>query len=107
MRCLGPDFVGTGNSDKTWKREFLKNRYDACVANREIENSQHTIQFHVDDLLSSHQGSNANNNFYDLAQKKYGSLKPVTIQCGKVHKFLGMVLDFQCLENIKCGKKST
>ena len=33
---------------------FHFNEYDPCVANRTIQNNQHTIRFHVDDVLSSH-----------------------------------------------------
>ena len=33
---------------------FVFNNYDACIANREKNGSQHTIRFHVDDIMSSH-----------------------------------------------------
>jgi hypothetical protein len=33
---------------------FKFNPYDPCVANRRIHGSQHTVRFHVDDLMSSH-----------------------------------------------------
>jgi len=33
---------------------FKFNPYDPCVANKTEKGSQHTIRFHVDDLLSSH-----------------------------------------------------
>ena len=33
---------------------FKLNPYDECVANRNVRGKQHTIRFHVDDVLSSH-----------------------------------------------------
>ena len=33
---------------------FKFNPYDPCVANRIVNGKQHTIRFHVDDLMSSH-----------------------------------------------------
>ena len=33
---------------------FKFNAYDACVANRVRYGNQHTVRFHVDDILSSH-----------------------------------------------------
>ena len=56
--------------------------------------NQHTIRFHVDDLLSSHKDSAVNDDFYAWAQEKYGKLKPVTFHKGDKHNFLGMELDF-------------
>ena len=35
-----------------------------------------------------------NDEFARWAQSKYGALKPVKVQRGKVHEFLGMTLDF-------------
>eukprot|EP00978_Attheya_sp_CCMP212_P040913 scaffold228377_cov45-Attheya_sp.AAC.1 len=36
---------------------FTVNPYDPCVANRQIENKQHTITWHVHDIKSSHENS--------------------------------------------------
>ena len=33
---------------------FKFNDYDPCIANRMVNGNQHTVRFHVDDLLSSH-----------------------------------------------------
>eukprot|EP00978_Attheya_sp_CCMP212_P012574 scaffold31431_cov54-Attheya_sp.AAC.6 len=42
---------------------FIVNPYDPCVANRQIENKQHTITWHVDDIKSSHENSKVNDKF--------------------------------------------
>ena len=71
------------------------NGYDPCVANRTVNKTQHTIRFHVDDIMSSHKDAPVNGEFAKWANKKYGNLKEVTTHRGKMHEFLGMKLDFQ------------
>merc|ERR1711935_576412 len=74
---------------------FKFNPYDPCVANREVNGKQHTIRFHVVDILSSHIDPKANDDFHKWAQSKYGTYKDVKCTRGKVHTFLGMTLDFR------------
>ena len=79
-----------------WYRKFRKDlerkglilyKYDACVVNRELRNSQHTISFHVDHFLSSHSNPEKNDKFEEWAQQKYGAIKPVAVNCGKSTNF--------------------
>ena len=42
------------------KQGFKFNPYDACVANKIVNKKQHTVQFHMDDLMSSHEDSKVN-----------------------------------------------
>ena len=86
-----------------WYQEFKRklegigfkfNDYDACVANRVVDGCQHTVRYHVDDLLSSHVNKKVNDNFLTWLQKTFGKYKPVTSKRGKIHEFLGMQLDF-------------
>ena len=58
---------------------FHFNSYDPCVANREKGGSQHTIRFHVDDIMSSHKDEKVNDEFYLQINDKYGELKEVTV----------------------------
>ena len=74
---------------------FRFNKFDPCVANREINGGQHTIRYHVDDVISSHQKSSVNDDFAKWANQVYGQLKPVEIRRGKIHDYLGMQLDFK------------
>ena len=73
---------------------FEFNPYDPCVANRIVNNKQHTVRFHVDDVLSSHMDPEVNTKFGAWANKMYGTLKPVVLHRGDVHEFLGMTLDY-------------
>ena len=75
--------------------DFKFNSYDPCVANRMINGKQHTVRFHVDDLMSSHIDPKVNDEFHQWAQSVYGTYKEVTCTRGKVHTFLGMTLDFR------------
>ena len=45
------------------------NPYDLCVANKMIEDKQHTLSWHVDNLKGSHVDSKINDNFEGWLQK--------------------------------------
>ena len=42
---------------------YKVNLYDPCVANKPINGKQHTIMWHVDDLMASHVDPKVNDNF--------------------------------------------
>ena len=44
---------------------FTFNPYDVCVGNRMVNEKQHTVRFHVDDLMSSHEDSKVNDEFLE------------------------------------------
>jgi hypothetical protein len=71
---------------------FVLNPYDPCVANKDINGKQMTVCWHVDDLKVSH---------VDPAEvTKFGQWLSATYRIavaehrGKVHDYLGMMLDF-------------
>ena len=73
---------------------FKFNDYDPCIANRMVNGKQHTVRFHVDDLLSSHVDPKVNDRFAQWLEKMYGKYKDVEPTRGKIHDYLGMVVDF-------------
>jgi hypothetical protein len=75
---------------------FEVNPYDICVANRKVNGKQQTVTWHVDDLKSSHEDPKVNDNFAEWCEATYGSddLGHVKVVRGKVHDYLGMILDF-------------
>ena len=88
----------------TWYKKFRKdleeygfkfNAYDPCVATRRWKGNQQTIRFHVDDLMASHVDKRANEDLYQWLQKMYGNYGDVTKHTGKVHDYLGMIIDFR------------
>jgi hypothetical protein len=84
-RKFKADLEGTG---------FEFNPYDPCVANKMVDGKQHTVRFHVDDLMSSHVDPKVNDEFHKWLNKMYGSYGEVKTTRGKVHDYLGMTFDF-------------
>ncbi|CAJ1952141.1 unnamed protein product [Cylindrotheca closterium] len=77
---------------------FVFNPYDLCVANKVDNEKQQTIRFHVDDLMSSHMDPKAKCKWLNM---RYGSIKACTIIRGKIHRYLGMALDFLVKGKVK------
>ena len=75
---------------------FEINPYDPCVANRIVNNKQHTVTWHVDDLKSSHVDPRVNNKFHKWLEKTYGEDGIGEVKCtrGNIHDYLAMGLDF-------------
>ena len=75
---------------------YVINPYDACVANKIINNKQHTLTWHVDDVKSAHVSPKVNDEFAIWWEEKYGSddLGHVTVTRGKRNDYLGMTLDY-------------
>lgn len=74
---------------------FTVNNFEPGVANRVINGGQHTIYYHVYDVISSHLYLSVNNGFANWANKVYGQLKPVEVQRGTIHDYLGMQMNFE------------
>ena len=53
--------------------ECVANPYDTCVANKNVNNEQHTLTWHADDMKSSHVDPKANDKFHEWAEKKHRS----------------------------------
>lgn len=86
---------------------FKINPYDPCVANRQVNGSQHTITWHVDDLKSSHKDPKVNDKFHKWCESMYGSddLGHVKVVRGKKHDYLAMILDYTKKGSLKVDMK--
>jgi hypothetical protein len=75
---------------------FKINLYNPCVANRVVNNKQHTVTWHVDNLKSSHINPKVNDKFLSWLKTKYASDKIGEIKAvrGHKHNYLAMTLDF-------------
>jgi hypothetical protein len=71
---------------------FVLNPYDPCVANKDINGNQMTVCWHVDDLKVSHVDPTEVSKFGQWLSTTYGIA--VAEHRGKVHDYLGMMLDF-------------
>ncbi len=89
------------------KQGFKLNPYDGCVANKIVNGKQITICFHVDDCKISHECTKVVDATIKWHQAEYESIfidgsGVMMVHRGKVHKYLGMSLDFshkgQCLQ---------
>jgi hypothetical protein len=75
---------------------FKVNDYDPCVSNCSDNGTQHTVTWHVDNVIPSHKDFRVNDKFYDWLESMYGNPKivPVKATQGKVHEYLPMKLDY-------------
>ncbi len=88
------------------KEAFKMNPYDACVWNKDIEGKQCTICIHVDDCKISHVSDKVIDKVIEWLKRDYESIfedgsGKMTVSRGKVHKYLGMNLDFTVKKQVK------
>ena len=69
--------------------------------------TEHTVTWHVDNLKSNHKQSKVND-IYEWLQEIYGDPKiaPVKATRGKIHEYLGMMLDYTTPVVVKIDMKS-
>ena len=73
---------------------FTINPYDWCVANKQINGQQCTLVWHVDNMKISHADRKVVTNIIQQLEQEFGKEAPLTIHRGKIHDYLGMMLDF-------------
>ena len=78
---------------------FKVNPYDPCVSNMDINGSQMTVCWHVDDLKVSHKDPFEVTKFSTYLAGIYG--EKMTVTRGIVHEYLGMDLDLSEQGNAK------
>lgn len=80
------------------QKGFKINPYDPCVANMDVDGSQLTVIWHVDDMKVSHVKSQVATDTIKWLQSLYlpspGSDTKMQVSRGKVHTFLGMCFDY-------------
>ena len=73
---------------------FTANPYDTCVMNKMIDGKQMTVGWHVDDLKISHVDKKEVDDIIAKLESEFGKETPLTVHRGKVHDYLGMIIDF-------------
>jgi hypothetical protein len=73
---------------------FQGNSYDSCVMNKMVNGKQLTVAWHVDDLKVSHVDSKVVDDFIKQMDAEFGKETPMNQSRGKVHDYLGMLLDY-------------
>jgi hypothetical protein len=79
--------------------DFIINPYDPCVANKSIEGEHMTICVHVDDCKLSHRKKTVMDRMIGYLWQEYeitleDGYGAMTVSRGKIHKYLGMTLDY-------------
>jgi Reverse transcriptase (RNA-dependent DNA polymerase) len=82
---------------------FELNPYDPCVANKEIEGSQCTILWYVDDNKISHINPDVVTDIIQQIEKRFGKM---TVTRGHEHTFLGMNFVFNGDETVSISMKT-
>ncbi len=77
----------------------VQNTYDPCVANKQVNEKQLTVCFHVNDCKILHLASKVVDKTIEWLQSEYENVfedgtGQMKVHCGKTHKYLGMSLDF-------------
>ena len=70
---------------------FKINDYDSCVANKNIDGTQCTIIWHVDDLKISHRSEAVVKDIISRLEVKYGKM---SLKIGKIHTYVGMNIEY-------------
>jgi hypothetical protein len=88
------------------RKKFIKNPYDPCIWNKIIKGKQCTICFHVDNCKISHVILKVIDNMIAWLHQEYDSFftdgsGEMKVARGKVHKYLGMMLDFATAKVVK------
>ncbi len=81
------------------KKGFKLNSYHGCVAIKTVNGKQITICFHINDCRISHEFTKVVDKLIDWLRAKYETIfedgsGEMKVNKGKVHKYLGMSLDF-------------
>jgi hypothetical protein len=85
---------------------FITNPYDPCVANNIIEGKQMTICFHVDDCKLSHRKKKVMDIMIEYLREEYEIIfedgtGAMPVSRGKIHKYIGMTLDYNVCGQVK------
>ncbi|VEU41596.1 unnamed protein product [Pseudo-nitzschia multistriata] len=73
---------------------YKLNPYDACTANKVINQAQCTIVWHVDDLKISHRDLKVVDQVINDLNTEFGKTAPLTVTRGKIHDYVGMTIDY-------------
>ena len=82
---------------------FTINLYDWCVANKQINGQQCTLVWHVDDMKISHADPKVVTDIINQLEQEFGKEAPLTTRQGKIHCYLGMMLNFSLPVKCKLG----
>ena len=74
---------------------FEINPHEWCLENKTVDGTQMTFVWHVDNLNISHENGDTVDALINKISERYEKEEDLTIHRGKVHKYLGMKLDYR------------
>jgi Reverse transcriptase (RNA-dependent DNA polymerase) len=80
---------------------FVVNPYDCCVMNKMINGCQCTVLWHVDDLKILHVDPEIETGVIGQLEEEFGAEAPLSKTRGKIHEYLGMMLNFTVPVTVK------
>jgi hypothetical protein len=86
--------------------DFVINPYDLCVANKMIEGEHMSVCFHVYDCKLIHRKTKVMYSMIEFLRQVYESIfeggsGAMTVSRDKIHKYLGMTLDYTVCGQVK------
>ena len=85
----------------TEKHGFVRNEYDWCVINKIVSGKQCTVTWYVDNIKMSHKTQQVLEDLLTLLNDEFRKEAPLTITRGKIHDYLGMVIDYTVPGKVK------
>ena len=78
----------------TEKHGVMQNEYDWCVVNKMMSGRQCTVARYVNNIKITHENQRGLEDLLTLLNDEFGKEAPLTITRGKIHDYLGMVIDY-------------
>ena len=85
----------------TEKHGFEQDEYDWCVVNKIVSAKQCTVAWYVNDMKMSHETQHVLEELLALLSDEFGKEAPLTITQGKIHDYLGMVINYTVPGKVK------
>ena len=79
---------------------YKRNEYVYFVMNKIVNDKQCNILCHVDNPNISHVDPNIVSSFIATIDSEYGKITKMTITRGKIHKYLGMTIDYYSRDKV-------
>ena len=71
---------------------YKSNKYDQCIANKQIKGTQCTVGYYVDDLIATHKNTRVLNELKEQLEEEYGEM---TATFGDDQTYLGIDIQFK------------
>ena len=74
--------------------------YYPCVYNKEMMKLYLVVVFHIDNVILTHVELQVVTKYINKLDSSYRRYDLLTVTCGKVHEYLGTILDFHIKDRV-------